>query len=96
MTTYIKKKKAKYISIPDTKTGISRKFTIMEEGFFINSVETCRKYMSLPPKMLSNDRFFLRYTNQKCTSTINTLSKVPSKVASFFNLANVEAYNFTA
>ncbi|KAJ3644152.1 hypothetical protein Zmor_026824 [Zophobas morio] len=68
------------ISIPDTKTGISRKFTIIEEGFYI----------------LSNDRFFLRYTNQKCTSQpveINTLSKVSSKGASFFNLANAEAYS---
>lgn len=84
------------VSIPDTNTGGSRKFTIMEEGFSINTVETCRKYMSLRPKKLSNDRFFLRYTNQKCTSQpvgINTLSKVPSRVASFLNLANAEAYS---
>lgn len=84
------------VSIPDTKTGISRKFTIIEAGFSINTLETCRKYMSLRPKKLSNDRFFLRYANEKCTSQpvgINTLSKVPSRVASFLNLANAEAYS---
>lgn len=83
------------VSIPDTKTGVSRKFTIIEEGFSINTVEKCRKYMSLRPKKLSIERFFLRYANQNCTSQpvgINTLSKVPSVVASFLNLANAEAY----
>jgi integrase len=72
------------VSIPDTKTGVSRKFTILEEGFSINTV-----------KKLSIERFFLRYAKQKCTSQpvgINTLSKVPSIVASFLNLANAEAY----
>ncbi|KAJ3620904.1 hypothetical protein MTP99_004816 [Tenebrio molitor] len=29
------------VSIPDTKTGVSRKFTILEEGFSINTVEKC-------------------------------------------------------
>jgi hypothetical protein len=51
--------------------------------------------MSLRPKKLSIERFFLRYAKQKCTSQpvgINTLSKVPSIVASFLNLANAEAY----
>jgi integrase len=83
------------VSIPDTKTGVSRKFTILEEGFSINTVEKCRKYMFLRPKKLSIERFFLRYAKQKCTSQpvgINTLSKVPSIVASFLNLANAEAY----
>ncbi|KAJ8911912.1 hypothetical protein NQ315_012326 [Exocentrus adspersus] len=27
------------VSIPDTKTGISRKFTIMEEGFCVNAIK---------------------------------------------------------
>jgi integrase len=83
------------VSISDTKTCVSRKFTILEEGFSINTVEKCRKYMSLRPKKLSIERFFLRYAKQKCTSQpvgINTLSKVPSIVASFLNQANAEAY----
>ena len=46
------------ISIPDSKTGISREFTIIEKGFSINSVETCRKNIPIRPKKLSNDRFF--------------------------------------
>ncbi|KAJ8916795.1 hypothetical protein NQ315_005800 [Exocentrus adspersus] len=69
------------VSIPDTKTGISRKFTIIEEGFCVNAIEICRKYISLRPIRLTQDRFFLRYMNQKCTSHPvgnNTLAKVPS------------------
>ena len=52
--------------------------------------------MSLRLKKFPNDRFFLRNANQKCTSQplgINTLSKVPSRVASFLNLANAKAYS---
>ncbi|KAJ8925274.1 hypothetical protein NQ315_009102 [Exocentrus adspersus] len=54
------------VSIPDTKTGISRKFTIIEEGLCVNAIEICRKYISLRPILLTQDRFFLRYMNQKC------------------------------
>ncbi|KAJ8912812.1 hypothetical protein NQ315_014395 [Exocentrus adspersus] len=75
------------VSIPDTKTGISRKFTIIEEGFCVNAIEICRKYISLRPIRLTRDRFFLRYMNQKYISQpvgINTLAKVPI-VASFLN-----------
>ncbi|KAJ8921706.1 hypothetical protein NQ315_010616 [Exocentrus adspersus] len=83
------------VSIPDTKAGISRKFTIIEERFCVNAIEICRKYISLRPIRLTQDRFFLRYMNQKCTSQpvgINTLAKVPSIVASFLNLPNAELY----
>ncbi|KAJ8923872.1 hypothetical protein NQ315_006648, partial [Exocentrus adspersus] len=83
------------VSIPNTKTGISRKFTIIEEGFCVNAIEICRKFISLRPIRLTQDMFFLRYMNQKCTSQlvgINTLAKVPSIVASFLNLPNAELY----
>ncbi|KAJ8910575.1 hypothetical protein NQ315_011244 [Exocentrus adspersus] len=82
------------VSIPDTKAGISRKFTIIEEGFCVNAIEICRKYyIPFRPIRLPQDRFFLRYMNQKCTCQpvgINTLAKVPSIVASFLNLPNAE------
>lgn len=83
------------VSIPDTKTNISRRFTIIEEGFSINAVSLCKKYMMLRPKEVPHRRFFLRYVNQKCSVQpvgINTLAKVPSKVASFLNLPNSENY----
>ncbi|KAJ8912855.1 hypothetical protein NQ315_007987 [Exocentrus adspersus] len=83
------------VSIPDTKTGILRKFTIIEEGFCVNAIEICRKYISLRPIRQTQNRFFLRYMNQKCTSQpvgINTLAKVPSIVASFLNFPNAELY----
>ncbi|KAJ8914895.1 hypothetical protein NQ315_016047 [Exocentrus adspersus] len=48
-----------YVLIPDTKTNISRSFTVIEEAFSVNAVEMCRKYISLRPKATSR-RFFLR------------------------------------
>ncbi|KAJ8918335.1 hypothetical protein NQ315_008028 [Exocentrus adspersus] len=39
-----------YVLIPDTKTNISRSFTVMEEAFSVNAVEMCRKYIGLRPK----------------------------------------------
>ncbi|KAJ8924072.1 hypothetical protein NQ315_006853 [Exocentrus adspersus] len=71
------------------------KFTIIEEGFCVNAIEICRKYISLRPIRLTQNRFFLRYMNQKCTSQpvgINSFAKVPSIVASFLNLPNAELY----
>ncbi|KAJ8917633.1 hypothetical protein NQ315_000117 [Exocentrus adspersus] len=32
-----------YVLIPDTKTNISRSFTVIEEAFSVNAVEMCRK-----------------------------------------------------
>ncbi|KAJ8913465.1 hypothetical protein NQ315_013845 [Exocentrus adspersus] len=55
-----------YVLIPDTKTNISRSFTVMEEAFSVNAVEMCRKYISLRPKAAGR-RFFLRYVDGKCT-----------------------------
>ncbi|KAJ8918226.1 hypothetical protein NQ315_014096 [Exocentrus adspersus] len=51
----------------DTKTNISRSFTVMEEAFSVNAVEMCRKYISLRPKAAGR-RFFLRYVDGKCTT----------------------------
>ncbi|KAJ8918310.1 hypothetical protein NQ315_014180 [Exocentrus adspersus] len=53
-----------YVLIPDTKTNISRSFTVMEEAFSVNAVEMCRKYISLRPKAAGR-RFFLRYVDGK-------------------------------
>ncbi|KAJ8909670.1 hypothetical protein NQ315_008900, partial [Exocentrus adspersus] len=83
-----------YVLIPDTKTNISRSFTVMEEAFSVNSVEMCRKYISLRPKAAGR-RFFLRYVDGKCTTQhvcINTISKTFSKGASFLGLPDPESF----
>ncbi|KAJ8910680.1 hypothetical protein NQ315_002929 [Exocentrus adspersus] len=83
-----------YVLIPDTKTNISRSFTVMEEAFSVNAVEMCRKYISLRPKAAGR-RFFLRYVDGKCTTQhvgINTISKTFSKVASFLGLPDPESF----
>lgn len=84
-----------FISLPNTKTNVPRSFTIMEEGFSINALEICRKYIHLRLENVSNVRFFLQYKNEKCTVQsvgINTMSKIPSKVAAFLNLPDAESY----
>ncbi|KAJ8918312.1 hypothetical protein NQ315_008005 [Exocentrus adspersus] len=83
-----------YVLIPDTKTNISRSFTVMEEAFSVNAVKMCRKYISLRPKAAGR-RFFLRYVDGKCTTQhvgINTISKTFSKVASFLGLPDPESF----
>jgi hypothetical protein len=83
------------VSVPDTKTYVSRSFTIMEEGFAVNVLDICRKYMSLRPKNISHNRLFLCYRNEKCTLQpvgINTLSKIPSVVADFLKLPESESF----
>lgn len=83
-----------YVLIADTKTNISRSFTIMEEAFSVNAVEMCRKYINLRPEN-AGGRFFLRYAAGKCTKQhigINTISKTFSKVASFLGLPDPESF----
>ncbi|KAJ8917625.1 hypothetical protein NQ315_000108 [Exocentrus adspersus] len=83
-----------YVLIPDTKTNISRSFTVMEEACSVNAVEMCRKYISLRPKAAGR-RFFLRYVDGKCTTQhvgINTIPKTFSKVASFLGLPDPESF----
>lgn len=99
--TYLKvgdvKDKGAYllITIPDTKTYVSRCFAVMEDGFCVNAVDICRRYMLLRPVNVTTDRFFLRYLDGKCTVQcvgINTMSKVPTSVASFLKLPDAESY----
>lgn len=89
--------KGKYfhVVLPDTKTKKSRSFTILEEGFPVNPINLCKKYMSLRPKNTSSSRFFVFYKNGRCTSQcvgINTLSKIPSRIAMFLKLEEPALY----
>ncbi|KAJ3662264.1 hypothetical protein Zmor_006620 [Zophobas morio] len=70
-------------------------FTIMKEGFSVNVLDICRKYMSQRPKNVSQTRLVLCYRNEKCTVQrigINRLSKIPSVVADFLKLPETELY----
>jgi hypothetical protein len=83
------------VAIPDSKTNKPRSFTIIAEGSPINAVEICKKYISLRPTNVSHNRFFLNYKNNKCTVQpvgINTLSKIPSKIASYLSLPDPHSY----
>ena len=83
------------VSVPDTKTNVSGSFTIMKEGFSVNVLDICRKYMSQRPKNVSQTRLVLCYRNEKCIVQrigVNRLSKIPSVVADFLKLPETELY----
>jgi integrase len=100
--TYLKienvqdKGKYLFITIVDTKTYVSRSFTVMEEGFSVNALDMCRRYMQLrPASIASQGRFCLRYTDGKCKTQsvgINTMSRIPATVASFLQLPDASSY----
>lgn len=84
-----------YVSIPDTKTNVSRSFTVMAEGFTTDILDLYRKYVCMRPKGIPHGRFFLNYKKEKCTIQpvgINTISKIPQEVASFLNLPEAQLY----
>ncbi|XP_018567561.1 uncharacterized protein LOC108908122 [Anoplophora glabripennis] len=53
------------VNVPESKTGVSKKFTIVDEKEF-SALPLLRLYMSLRPKGI--ERFFLRFRQNKCTS----------------------------
>lgn len=78
-----------YVTIPDTKTYVPRKFTVIQEGYPVNAVELYRKYVSLRPVNAGHVRLFVKYSAGRCTKQpvgINTLSKIPTRIASYLGL----------
>jgi len=53
-----------HVLIPNSRTNISRSFTIIEEAFSVNAVEICGKYIHFLPKT-AGGRFSLRYVDGK-------------------------------
>lgn len=81
---------AAIIKLNDTKTKISRSFTVT--GAFY---DIFKKYVSLRPPNLSTTNFFLNYQKSKCTRQvvgINKFGKVPAEIASFLKLPNPNLY----
>ena len=78
------------VTIPKTKTGISRSFTVMNEFYTV-----CKKYIQMRPSNVKTNRLFLQYHRGRCTTQpigINNFGAMPKKVAEFLNLSNPEMY----
>lgn len=78
------------VNLPDTKTNMSRKFTISDSFY-----EIVKKYTKLRPKHGKCNRFFLNYVQGKCTQQpigINKIGNIPKQIADYLNLPNPELY----
>lgn len=78
------------IKLNDTKTHISRTFTI--EGDFLKTVKA---YRALRPSNATSNRFFMNYSNGRCTNQVigkNKLGSMPKQIAIFLKLDNPEKY----
>ncbi|CAH1366303.1 unnamed protein product, partial [Tenebrio molitor] len=83
------------VRIPDTKSHVSRAFTILSDGNGFNPIDLVRQYMKLRPSHTKIDRFFLSYRNKKCTVQpvgIKTIGKFPSIIAKYLGLENAASY----
>lgn len=81
---------AALIHIRDTKTKQPRQFTITGEFYDI-----FRKYSSLRPVDIVENRFFLNYRNQKCTKQpvgVNKFGQVPKEIATYLLLDDAKLY----
>lgn len=79
------------ISIPDTKTKKPRSSCITQPEW----IKLIKTYMSLRPKEIEISRFFLFYSNNKCTRQpvgIHSFGKMPCKIAKFLKLPNPTQY----
>ncbi|KAJ3658229.1 hypothetical protein Zmor_009982 [Zophobas morio] len=82
------------IVIPDSKTHKERRFSVVNEGFGVNTIDLYRRYVALRPTN-SPLRLFLHYYKGKCTRQnvgINTFGKIPRKIATFLKLENPAKY----
>lgn len=78
------------VKVPETKTGTSKGFTIVEEKE-INALKLVRQYMALRPKQTKERRFFLTYRKGRCTVQPvgkNTIGGVPNIIAKYLKLEN--------
>jgi integrase len=77
------------VNIPSTKTGVSRKFVVIEP----NWIEKIKKYVSMRPA--ESSRLFLSVRNGKITKQPighNTFGSMPKKIAMFLNLEDPQLY----
>ncbi|XP_074038703.1 uncharacterized protein [Leptinotarsa decemlineata] len=72
------------VNVPESKTGVSKKFTVVDEKEF-SALPLLRFYRSLRPKGI--ERFFLSFRQNK-----NMFGKIPSKIAMYLGLPNSFSY----
>jgi integrase len=86
-----------WITLPNTKTKITREFAITDGNIQgISCLDLFRKYMDLRPSQTKHDRFFLTYRGGKCTQQpvgANTIGGIPKKIATALGLS--EPANYT-
>lgn len=78
------------VHLSDTKTYIQRSFCIV--GSYLTYY---RKYVTLRPSNVTHRRFFLKYSNNKCTVQpvgINTFGKMPYMIAEFLKLPDPKLF----
>lgn len=78
------------VTIKDTKTKTTRKFTITGKYY-----EICKKYMNLRPKNCVTPSFFINYINGKCTVQnvgINKFGGMGKEIAAYLNLPDPTLY----
>lgn len=84
------------VNIPDTKTHISRTFTITNQGNeTVNYLEFYKKYLALRPKQAKSAHLFLAMRDGKVTNQVvgrNTIGSWPSKIAQCLKLPDPSTY----
>ena len=84
------------VTIPDTKTKVSRTFVITSGNVpQLDLTEVVRKYIKLRPSKAKQDRFFVAYRNGKCINQVigvNTVGDMPAKIATYLKLQNPKSY----
>jgi hypothetical protein len=74
------------VSIPQTKTGRRRMFSIVEETSEISYLEVIKKYQNLTPPHVTHNYFFVSCRKGKCTVQrigINSFGDMGKKVAEY-------------
>lgn len=78
------------INLPDTKSKRERSFVIRGEY-----AKIVKKYQDLRPSNINTNRFFVAYSNGKCTRQVigkNKISAMPKEIAKYLRLENAEHY----
>lgn len=85
------------ITIPETKTYVERRFTVIGEIPVnnLNLLDIYRRYKSQRPKNIKTSSFFLQLRHGKCISQvvgINNFSRIPVQIAKYLKLPDPESY----
>ncbi|KAJ8912180.1 hypothetical protein NQ315_006147, partial [Exocentrus adspersus] len=80
------------VNVPVSKTGASKKFTVVDDKEF-SALPLLRRYISLRPAGI--ERFFLSFRQNRCISQPigkNMFGKIPSKISMYLGLPNPSSY----